>query len=66
MKKKASIFRSLVLLLLVFVTVSSCCISAMAIGFSGDSFVGTGGVMQAQLSGNYDELPLTSTENMLY
>ena len=43
MKKKASIFRSLVLLLLVFVTVSSCCISAMAIGFSGDSFVSSSG-----------------------
>ena len=43
MKKKASIFRSLVLLLLVFVTVSSCCIGAMAIGFSGDSFVSSSG-----------------------
>ena len=66
MKKKASIFRCMILLLLIFATVSSYCISAMAIGFSGDSFVGTGGVMQVQLSGNYDELPLTSTENMLY
>lgn len=66
MKKKASIFRCMILLLLIFATVSSYCIGAMAIGFSGDSFVGTGGVMQVQLSGNYDELPLTSTENMLY
>lgn len=43
MKKKGTVFRSFVLLLLIFATVSSCCIGAMAIGFSGSSFVGSSG-----------------------
>lgn len=43
MKKKATVFRCLMLLLLALVTALSCCIGAMAIGFSADSFVGSGG-----------------------
>lgn len=73
MKKKASIFRCMILLLLIFATLASCVVTAGAIGWSGSTTTGgvassstSGGVMQVQLSGNYDKLQLTSTENMLY
>lgn len=73
MKNKIRAARTLILLLLVFTTFASCVVTAGAIGWSGSTTAGgvasssiSSCVMQVQLSGNYDELPLTSTENMLY
>lgn len=43
MKKKGTVFRCLVLMLVVFATVSSCWISAAAIAFSGGSFSSSSG-----------------------